>query len=93
MNRLAKRVHNLTPDPVRLTLAGGETLDLDVSSTEFFQESFQGEASDGETTYRMVSDGDDDPLLVARQTPDGWEVLGEVESVESAAEGGTDGAT
>ncbi len=82
MHRLAKRVHNISPDPVRLTVEGGESLDVEVTSTEFFQESFQGEATDGETTYRMVSDGDDDPLLVARETPDGWEVLGEVEAVE-----------
>lgn len=82
MNRLAKRVHNIAPDPLRLTLADGGTVDLEVTSAEFFQEAFQAEARDEAATYRMVSDGDDDPLLLARETVDGWEVLGEVEAAE-----------
>jgi hypothetical protein len=90
MNRLAKRVHNIAPDPVRLTLADGTRIDLTVGSAEFFQEAFQAEASDGEATYRMVSDGDDDPLLVARERPDGWDVLGEVEAVDHASDGAPD---
>jgi len=84
MNTLAKRIHNIAPDPVRLTLAGGDTLELEIRSAEFFQEEFQAEGTDGETTHRMITDGEDDPLLVARRTADGWEVLGEVASVEPA---------
>lgn len=81
MHTHAKRVHNIAPDPVRLTLESGEELELTIDSAEFFQEAFQGEGTAGGTAYRMVSDGDDDPLLVARETPDGWAVVGEVSDV------------
>ncbi|MFC7154314.1 transcriptional regulator [Halomarina halobia] len=84
MNTLAKRIHNVAPEPVRLRLDGGDEIDLDMRSAEFFQESFQAEGvdRDGGTTYRMVTDGEDDPLLVARATASGWEVVGEVTDVE-----------
>lgn len=84
MNTLAKRIHNITPKDVRLTLADGASVTLEMRSAEFFQESFQAEGTDEDTTYRMVTDGEDDPLVVARETESGWEVLGEVESVEAA---------
>ncbi|MWG36730.1 hypothetical protein [Halomarina oriensis] len=84
MHTLAKRIHNITPRAVRLTLAGGESLTLEMRSAEFFQESFQGEGTADGTTYRMVTDGEDDPLVVARETDTGWEMLGEVETVEAA---------
>jgi hypothetical protein len=84
MNTLAKRIHNVTPKDVRLTLDGGESVTLEMRSAEFFQESFQAEGIAEGTTYRMVTDGEDDPLVVARETESGWEVLGEVESVEAA---------
>lgn len=84
MNTLAKRIHNVAPADVRLTLVDGESLTLEMRSAEFFQESFQAEGVADGTTYRMVTDGADDPLLVARDTEDGWEVLGEVEAVAAA---------
>lgn len=40
MNTLAKRLYNLSPRSVRLTLDGGEAIDLDPHSAEFFGESF-----------------------------------------------------
>ncbi|MFD1515190.1 hypothetical protein [Halomarina rubra] len=84
MNTLAKRIHNIAPKDIRLTLVDGESLVLSMRSAEFFQESFQAEGTTEGTTYRMVTDGEDDPLLVARETPDGWAVLGEVEAVDAA---------
>jgi hypothetical protein len=81
MNTLAKRIHNIAPEAVRLTLADGASLALTMRSAEFFQESFQAEGVADGTTYRLVTDGADDPLLVARETDGGWEVLGEVEDV------------
>lgn len=88
MNTLAKRVYNIAPDPVRLTFDDDDAVTLDVRSAEFFQEEFQGEGvdrTDG-TVYRLVSDGEDDPLLAASEGPDGWQVVGEVVGVEAAAE-------
>ena len=83
MNTEAKRIHNIAPDPVRLSFRGGESVELEVRMAEFFQEAFQGEGVDGEgRTYRLVSDGTDDPLVAGRETGDGWETVGEVVSVE-----------
>ena len=90
MNTEAKRIHNIAPDPVRLTFADGTTVELRVRMAEFFQESFQGEGVDDEgRTYRLVSDGTDDPLAAGRETGEGWETVGEVVAVERV---GTDGA-
>ena len=85
MNTLAKRIHNITPDPVRLTFADDSTVDLRMRSAEFFQEAFQAEgtAPDG-TAYRLVTDGDDDPLVAGRKADDGWASVGIVEAVEPA---------
>ena len=84
MNTLAKRIYNVAPEDVRLTLVDGASLTLEIRSAEFFQESFQAEGVADGTTYRLVTDGEDDPLLVARDTEDGWEVLGEVADVAAA---------
>lgn len=87
MHRLAKRVHNLTPRPVRLTFDDGSTVTLEMRSAEFFQAAFQGEGADDEgTTYRLVSDGADDPLVAGREEDDGWTAVGEVVGVEPADE-------
>ena len=74
MNTLAKRLYNLSPQPVRLTLDGDETIDFEPESAEFFGESFQAEGVSEGDTHRLVTDGEDDPLLVARESADGWEV-------------------
>lgn len=72
MHTLAKRVHNLTPRDVRLTFADGSTVTLEMRSAEFFQQAFQAEGVDESgTTYRLVTDGADDPLVAGRETDDG----------------------
>ena len=83
MNTLAKRLYNLSPRSVRLTLDGGEAIDLDPHSAEFFGESFQAKGTCEGVTHRLVTDGEDDPLLIARETADGWDVLDEVTAVEA----------
>ena len=88
VNTEAKRIHNIAPDPVRLSFPDGATVELEVRMAEFFQEAFQGEGVDGEgRTYRLVSDGTDDPLVAGRETDDGWETVGEVVTVERAGAG------
>ncbi len=84
MHTLAKRIHNITPRAVRLTFADGSTVVLEMRSAEFFQEAFQAEgvASD-DTTYRLVTDGEDDPLMAGKETDDGWTTAGEVVAVEA----------
>lgn len=83
MNTLAKRLYNLSPRSVRVTLDGDAVLELDPRSAEFFGESFQAEGVADGVTHRLVTDGEDDPLLIAREREDGWEVLGEVVAVEA----------
>jgi hypothetical protein len=85
MNTLAKRLYNVAPDPVTLTFADDTTLDLAMGHAEFFQDELEaeGEADDG-TTYRIVDGDDDDTLLVARETTDGWQVVGEAIDVQRA---------
>ena len=85
MNTEAKRIHNVAPDPVRLSFSDGETVELEVRMAEFFQDAFQGEGVDAEgRTYRLVSDDTDDPLIAGRETGEGWETVGEVVTVERA---------
>lgn len=85
MHALAKRIHNVTPRDVRLTFADGSTVTLSMRSAEFFQEAFQAEGVDGSgATYRLVTDGADDPLVAGRETDGGWAPVGEVTAVERA---------
>ena len=87
MHTLAKRIHNITPRDVRLTFEDGSSVVLEMHSAEFFQEAFQAEGADPDgTAYRLVTDGDDDPLVAGRETDDGWATAGTVESVEAAEE-------
>ncbi|WP_435193995.1 hypothetical protein [Natronomonas sp. EA1] len=84
MHTLAKRIHNITPDPVRLFF-GEETVVLKMRSAEFFQDAFQAEGIDEDgTTYRLVSDGKDDPLVAGKQVDGGWKSMGDVTDVEAA---------
>ncbi|KAB7518870.1 hypothetical protein [Halosegnis rubeus] len=82
MHTLAKRIHNITPRSMVLTFADETTRRMEISSAEFFQEAFQAEGESDGTRYRFVSDGDEDPLVAARETDDGWEPVGEVTAVE-----------
>ena len=45
LNPTAKRIHNLTPTPVRLTLDDGTEAVFEMAWTEFFQQEFQAEAT------------------------------------------------
>ncbi len=85
MHALAKRIHNITPKDVRLRFEDGSTVVLEMRSAEFFQEAFQAEGTgpDG-TTYRLVTDGEDDPLVAGRETDGGWATAGTVADVEPA---------
>lgn len=85
MHSLAKRIHNIAPRDVCLTLADGSMIDLEMQSAEFFQEAFQAEgiAATG-TRYRLVTDGDDDPLVAGRETDSGWVTDGTVVDVGRA---------
>ena len=85
MHTLAKRVHNITPRDVRLSFEDDSTVTLQMRSAEFFQEAFQAEGvtSDG-TTYRLVTDGEDDPLVAGKESDNGWISAGTVVDVEAA---------
>jgi hypothetical protein len=86
LNDVAKRIHNVSPNPVRLTLADGSTAVYRMHSTEFFQREFQaeGERTDDEAEYRLVTSADNESVLLGRKgaDEDGWTMLGEV--VEAA---------
>lgn len=85
MHTLAKRIHNITPRDVRLAFEDGSTVVLEMHSAEFFQEAFQGEGTNPDgTAYRLVTDGDDDPLVAGKETDDGWATAGIVDGVEPA---------
>lgn len=88
LNPIGKRIHNISPDPVRLTLDDGTEAVFHVSGAEFFQQEFQAEGTrvDDEATYRFVSSADNDAILVGRSGPDeeGWSMVGDVVAVEPA---------
>jgi len=87
LNPIAKRIHNLTPQPVRLTLDDGSEAVFHMSWTEFFQQEFQAEATreDDDADYRLVSSEDNDSILVGRSRVDeeGWSMIGSVRNVEA----------
>jgi len=88
LNPIAKRIHNVTPDPVRLTLDDGTEAVFEFEWTEFFQQEFQAEGSrnDDDASYRLVSSEDNADVLVGRQQSDGdgWEMLGAITAAEAA---------
>jgi hypothetical protein len=87
MHTLAKRIHNVAPRDVRLTFEDGSTVVLEMRSAEFFQEAFQAEGADAEgVTYRLVTDGEDDPLVAGRETDGGWATAGTVVDAEPTGE-------
>jgi hypothetical protein len=87
LNRIAKRIHNVSPRPVRLTFADGETGVFHFSSTEFFQTEFQAEATreDDDADYRVTTTEDGEGVVVGRKAPDedGWSLVGEVVEAEA----------
>jgi hypothetical protein len=86
LHPIAKRIHNVSPRPVRLTFADGETGVFHFSSTEFFRTEFQGEATrEGDAAdYRVTTTGDGDGVVAGRKGPtdDGWSLVGEVVAAE-----------
>ncbi|GAB7009283.1 transcriptional regulator [Halorubrum trueperi] len=88
LNPVAKRIHNVQPRPVRLTLDGGETGVFEFSSTEFFQREFRGEGirtdEDVDAAFRLITSEDNESVLLGRSGPDeeGWTVVGEVVDAE-----------
>jgi len=87
LNEVAKRIYNVAPDPVTLTLDDGTVLVVEMRSAEFFQESLQAEATaaDGSgVEYRITTDGD--AVVVGRKGPDegGWSLVGEAVAAAAA---------
>jgi hypothetical protein len=88
LNAVAKRIHNVSPEPVRLVLADGDAGVYRMRSTEFFQREFRGEgvrvdpADDAD--YRLVTSDGGDAVMLGRQAPgeDGWQLLGTVTAAE-----------
>lgn len=86
LHPVAKRIHNVQPDPVRLTVeggdedGGGEDGERAASgvyrfdSTEFFQREFRGEGTrvdaDTDAAFRLVSSEDYERILLGRQGPE-----------------------
>ncbi|MGZ0746538.1 MULTISPECIES: transcriptional regulator [unclassified Haloparvum] len=87
LHPVAKRIHNVQPDPVRLTLDDDETGVFRFSSTEFFQQEFRGEgAREGDDAdYRLVSSEDNERILLGRKGPDeeSWSMVAEVTAAEA----------
>jgi DNA-binding response OmpR family regulator len=90
LNPIAKRIHNVQPRPVRLTIDADETGVFEFSSTEFFQREFRGEGvrtdDDVEAAFRLITSDDYESVLLGRSGPDedGWTVVGEVTAAERA---------
>ncbi|MFB6154793.1 MAG: transcriptional regulator [Haloferacaceae archaeon] len=86
LNDIARRIHALSPRPVRLTIDDGTTGVFRLNGTEFFQDEFEGEGTrDGtDATYRFVTTEDNESVLVGRQRPgdEGWTIVGRVVDVE-----------
>ncbi len=82
LNPIAKRIHNVSPDPLTLALDDGTEAVFHVTGAEFFQQEFQAEATreDDDAAYRLVSSEDNEAVLVGRQEPneEGWSMVGEV---------------
>lgn len=93
LNTVAKRMYNVTPDRLRLSFDDGTTGVFELSSAEFFQQSFEAEGrrlDADESPYRFTTNDANTAVLVGRQTDDGgWTLVGEVVAAERAdADGG-----
>jgi hypothetical protein len=86
LNRIAKRIHNISPNPVKLTLDDGSTAVYHLSSTEWFQTEFQGEGrrEGDDADYRFTTTADESAVIVGRKGDDdeGWTMVGTVADVE-----------
>lgn len=91
LNAVAKRVHNVSPNPVRLTLDDGSSAVYRMHSTEFFQREFRGEGErvdEPDAEYRLVTSADYESVLLGRKgaDDDGWTMVGEVVEAARAEE-------
>lgn len=92
LHPIAKRIHNVQPQPVRVELDSGETGVYEFSSTEFFQREFRGEGArvddDTDAAYRLITSEDGEHVLLGRSGPDeeGWSMLGSIVSAERAGD-------
>lgn len=86
LNRLAKRMYNIHPKAMSLTVGDDVEGTFRLQSAEFFQTEFQAEGSrDGDdAVYRFATTDDNEAVVVGRQTPGeaGWTMVGEVTAVE-----------
>ncbi|WP_418286312.1 transcriptional regulator [Halorubrum sp. DTA46] len=90
LNPIAKRIHNIQPRPVRLTIDGDEVGVFEFSSTEFFQREFRGEGvrtdADADAEFRLITSDDYESILLGRSGSDaeGWSMIGEITAAERA---------
>ncbi|AGB37044.1 hypothetical protein [Natronococcus occultus] len=82
LNPIAKRMHNISPDPIELTFDDGRSAIFTLSGAEFFQQEFQAEGTcrDDDAAYRFISSSDNESVLVGRQgsNDSGWTNVGTV---------------
>lgn len=94
LNPVAKRIHNVSPKPVRLTLGDGTSAIYRMHSTQFFQREFQaeGERTDDGADYRLVTSEDNESVLLGRKGADDgeWSMVGEVAEATRADTDETD---
>ncbi|AGB31684.1 hypothetical protein C488_14467 [Natrinema pellirubrum DSM 15624] len=85
LNRIAKRIHHISPEPVELTLNEGTTAVFHITGAEFFQQEFQAEGvrEDDDADYRFITSTDNESILVGRKGVDesGWTIVGTVAEV------------
>ncbi len=91
LNSIAKRIHNIAPNPVLATLDDGTEAVFHFEWVEFFQQEFKAEGSrvdDEGAEYRLISSEDNEAILVGRKGPadDGWAMTGEIVSATRAEE-------
>jgi hypothetical protein len=89
LSRVAKRMYNVTPDPLRLVFDDDTAGVFELSSAEFFQQEFQAEGRrvDDDGQYRFTTNEDNTAVLAGRLTDDGWTLVGRVAEAERATVG------
>lgn len=94
LNAVAKRIHNVSPEPIRLVLDDGDSGVYRMRSTEFFRREFRGEGVSvdpaDDAAYRLVTSEDGDAVMLGRQAAgeEGWRLLGTVTGAERAERDG-----
>lgn len=82
LHPIAKRIHNISPDPIELTLDDGTTAIFHISGAEFFQQEFQAEGTceDDTADYRFITSKDNESILLGRKEPNksDWSMVGSI---------------